>query len=531
MPESGDNDHAEARYALLSVHDKSGIVDLGRKISAAGYKIISTGGTARVLAKAKIEVIEVSEHTSFPEILDGRVKTLHPRIHAGLLARRGVEEHEAQLAQHGIPKIDIVVVNLYPFVETLASGADTAQVIEQIDIGGPSMLRSAAKNFESVTVLVDPADYERLACQLLDGQELSIEFRRELAAKVFKLSSAYDSAIARFLDNGGEGESFPKTLAVHATLRQVLRYGENPQQRAGFYVCANAGEGSLAQARLLGGKELSYNNILDLDAALSLICEFPPSEGAACCIIKHGNPCASALANSMALAFSAAREGDPVSAFGSIVACNREVDKDCAEQMTAPGNFLEALLAPSFSAAALEVLRGARFGKNLRLLELAAIAQPTDQLSIRSVCGGFLVQDLDHPELAAGKESRDCVTERKPTRQEIEDLDFAWLVAKHVRSNAIVLAKDRQTVGVGAGQMSRVDAVEIAVKKASSRSEASVLASDAFFPFADGPELAAKAGVTAIIQPGGSRRDKEVIEAANRAGLAMIFTGVRHFRH
>ena len=510
-------------WALISVSDKTDIDALAKAMAEAGYGLLSTGGTAALLREKGLEVTDVSEYTGFPEMMDGRVKTLHPKVHGGLLGRRDLETHMGAMREHGIAPIDFVVVNLYPFEETVRKeGLSPEDVIEQIDIGGPSMLRSAAKNFASVTVVCDPGDYGRVEAELKEKGSTSLELRRELAQKVFARTASYDAAIASWM----EGGEFGPFNAMGGVLRQELRYGENPHQRAAFYELASAAPSSLARARFLGGKELSYNNILDLDAAWRLCSEFAEGQPA-CAVIKHGNPCGTALGATGVEAYEKALAGDPLSAFGSIVACNFEVDGEAGAAMAGPGKFIEVVIAPSYTEEALAALRGARFGKNLRILEtggLGAGATP----EFRSVSGGFLVQDRDLPEQDLELK---VVTERKPSEEELAALRFAWVVCKHVRSNAIVLAKGTQTVGVGAGQMSRVDSVEISVMKAGERAQGSVLASDAFFPFPDGVLAAAEAGVTALIQPGGSRRDQEVIDAANAKGMAMVFTGQRHFRH
>lgn len=513
-----------ARHALISVYDKTGVVDLARAVVAAGYRILSTGGTARTLEDGGIESEQVSDYTGFPEILGGRVKTLHPKIHAGLLARRDDPSHRGALHEHAIAPIELVVVNLYPFEDTIArAGFTEREAIEQIDIGGPSMLRAAAKNHEFVIVVSDPADYAEVVGALAAG-EVPAELRRRLAAKVFAVTAAYDAAIARWL----APDDFPESLVIAAQRVRSLRYGENPHQQAAFYRLPRAAGATVAGADFLGGnKELSYNNILDLDAALALVSEFAPSESAACAIIKHSNPCGAACGTDLPEAFDKALAADPLSAFGSIVACNVAVDESAAERMARPGNFLEAVIAPSFSEAATRVLRAARFGGNLRLLAAGSL-EPVPETRIRSVSGGLLLQGDDAPRRPLELEP---VTRRHPAPAELEALRFAWSVVKHVRSNAIVIAAGQQTFGIGAGQMSRVDAVEIAVRKAGARARGAVLASDAFFPFPDGIARAADAGVTAVIQPGGSRKDAAVIEAADAAGIAMVFTRTRHFKH
>ena len=519
-------------YALLSVSDKTGLVDFALAITGCGYRLLSTGGTAQALRKAGLDVTDVSEYTKFPEMMGGRVKTLHPLVHGGLLGLRDHPEHVTAMERHGIKPIDLVVVNLYPFVETVTKeGITREEAIEQIDIGGPSMLRSAAKNHASVTVVTDPADYEEVTAALRTG-EVPGGLRRKLATKVFAHTSAYDAAIASYLysqEEGGAG--FPEVTTLAGNRVTSLRYGENPHQGAAFYGLPLAPAGTLARAEVLGGKELSYNNYLDLDSALAIVREFPASEGPACAILKHGNPCGSAIADTLAEAFRIGLACDPLSAFGSIVAVNGEVDEATARLMAAPGNFIEALLAPSYTEEALQALRGAKFGKNLRIVRTGPFAEGSVGQNVRAISGGFLVQDWDAPGAGDDDKSWTIATEREPSEAEMRDLRFAWRICKHVRSNAIVVAKGGAGIGIGAGQMSRVDSVEIAVRKAGDQARNAVLASDAFFPFADGPEAAAAAGITAIIQPGGSRRDEEVIAAANAHGIAMVFTGTRHFRH
>jgi phosphoribosylaminoimidazolecarboxamide formyltransferase/IMP cyclohydrolase len=515
--------------ALISVSDKTGLVDLGRRLTRLGVELLSTGGTARTLRDAGVTVREVGDFTGFPEILDGRVKTLHPRVHGGLLGR-DTPAHRAEMRAAGLEPIDLVVVNLYPFRETVARGAAFEEVIENIDIGGPAMIRSAAKNHERVAVVVDPTDYPRVLADLEALGEVSAPLRFELARKAFAHTAAYDGAIAGYLGRleqpGAPPVDFPLTLHPALRRERVLRYGENPHQKAAFYVADHGGAEagpSLARAEVLQGKELSYNNLLDLDAALALGLEFASP---AAVIIKHSNPCGVAVsAGGVGEAYRLARETDPVSAFGGIVAVNRPVEAELARDMAE--TFLECVIAPDFTADALAALS---VKKGLRLLKLAMprIQRP-GELGMRAIAGGLLVQTTDQ-QTSSAAEGR-VVTERGPTANELEDLDFAWRVAKHVKSNAIVFAGGGRTLGIGAGQMSRVDSVKIAVSKARFPLAGSVLASDAFFPFRDSVDEAAKAGVTAIIEPGGSVRDQEVIVAANERGIAMVFTGERHFRH
>ncbi len=516
--------------ALISVHDKTGAVEFARGLAALGVEIVSTGGTARLLREAKIPVHDVAELTAWPEMLGGRVKTLHPKVHGGILFRRGNAEDHKQVAEHGILPIDLVVVNLYPFEATAAKANPAAEeLIENIDIGGPAMLRSAAKNFESVAVVTDPGDYARVLKELEASREVSLATRLELARKVFASTARYDGMIATELErlaapDGtvqlGERAALSARLHIALEQQQAMRYGENPHQRAALYVPAGGKSSGVAGARQLQGKELSYNNLVDLDAAWSLAEEF--SEPAAI-IVKHNNPCGTAEQKTLVEAYQKALACDPVSAFGGVLAFNRTVDAATAEEVAKL--FVECIIAPGYDATAREKLASK---KNLRLMELPHGATPAE-LEVKRISGGMLVQEPDHHRLAASELK--TVTERAPTREEIESLLFGWKVCKHVKSNAIVFARAGQTLGVGAGQMSRVDSVKIAVMKAQSSLQGSVVASDAFFPFPDGVEEAARAGATAVIQPGGSVRDNEVIAAANRLGLAMVFTGVRHFRH
>ncbi len=514
--------------ALLSVSDKRGLEAFARGLVAHGAKLLSTGGTADALARAGIAVEQVSAYTGAPEILDGRVKTLHPKVHGGLLGR-DVPAHQAEMRTHGIEPIDLVCVNLYPFAQVIAKPNTTLEeAIENIDIGGPSMLRSGAKNFERVTVVVDPDDYARVLEELDKSGEVSRATRFALAQKAFAHTAAYDARIATWLAarTDAAGAAFPDVLVRGFKKRQALRYGENPHQQAAFYVEEGATPQTLAGARVLGGKELSYNNILDLDAARGLIRDF---DEPACAIIKHNNPCGVGESPAgVGEAFALAKACDPTSAFGGIVAVNREVDTDLAQALSEM--FLECVLAPAFSAPARALLEKK---KNLRLLEVempkAKDAALASVLALRSVSGGLLVQTQDVH--AADVKAAPCPTKRKPTADELRALDFAWRVAGHVKSNAIVLARPGQTVGIGAGQMSRIDAVRLAGVKAQMPTQGSVLASDAFFPFRDNVDEAAKLGVTAIVQPGGSVRDEECIAAADEHQIAMVMLGVRRFRH
>lgn len=524
------------KRALFSLTDKRGAADFARVLAARGVEILSTGNTAKTLREASIPVREVSDFTGFPEMLDGRVKTLHPKIHGGLLGRRDVPEHVVAMKEHGIEPIDLVAVNLYPFEKvTERPGVDLATAIENIDIGGPSMLRSAAKNHEHVAVIVDPDDYPAVLEELQQNDmSLSIVTLRKLALKVFRRTAAYDAAIARWLAprpefGGAEAGALtvPSWLAVpHA---QPLRYGENPHQKALFCRLPEAKEPSIATGRILGGKELSYNNILDADAAHGLVREF---ERPAAVIVKHTNPCGAGVSEDPVEAYERALAGDPLSAYGGIIAFNRPVNESLADSIARPNSFFECIVAPEFDDTAVEILtKRQKWGANVRLIATGVAtssAQDPLDLEVRKVRGGLLLQSRDD---GGPADPFELVTRAQLTDQDFADLRFAWIVVKHVKSNAIVLVRDGMLVGVGAGQMSRVDSVEIAVKKAGERAKGSVLASDAFFPFRDGVDAAARAGVRAVVQPGGSKRDDEVVQAAQEHGIAMVFTGVRHFRH
>ncbi len=514
------------RRALVSVSDKRGVVEFARGLARRGVEILSTGGTARALREGGVEVRDVSDYTGSPEIMDGRVKTLHPRVHGGILMR-DTDEDRAELDGIGGGPIDLVAVNLYPFEQTVARGASHDDTIENIDIGGPSMVRSAAKNQARVTVVVDPDDYDAVLATL-DGGGPDEALRARLAAKAFSHTAAYDGAIAAYLTSrkeDGTRTDFPGTLTLQLDKAYECRYGENPHQRGAFYVERNAAAGSLARAESLGagGKELSFNNLVDLDATFEAVLELD-RPGAV--VVKHTNPCGVAMADDLEAAFRKAREADALSAFGGIVALNREVDEATARAMTE--SFLECVIAPSYSDAALEVLRAK---KNLRVLATGALPEAGYRaFAFKRVSGGLVVQDRDATGIGEVRNGR-VATKRVPTDAEMRALEFAWRVCKHVKSNAIVLAREDVTVGVGAGQMSRVVSVEIAAEKAGDLAKGSVMASDAFFPFPDGVEAAAAAGVTAIAQPGGSKKDADVIAAADAANIAMVLTGVRHFRH
>jgi phosphoribosylaminoimidazolecarboxamide formyltransferase/IMP cyclohydrolase len=529
------------RRALISVSDKTGLADFGRFLGERGVEILSTGGSARALAEAGVPVTEVSAVTGFPEIMDGRVKTLHPKIHGGILARRDLDSHRAAMSEHGIAPIDLVIVNLYPFEATVASGADEATCIENIDIGGPALIRAAAKNHGFVTVVTASADYAAVMEDMRAGNGATSEaLRRRLAGAAYAHTAAYDAMIAGWMA-GREGADHPERVAFVGRSGQVLRYGENPHQSAAFYIGGTARPG-VASAKQLQGKELSYNNLNDTDAAFELVAEFAPPDfdRPAVAIIKHANPCGVALGDSLAEAYRKALACDPVSAFGGIIALNRALDGETAAEIAKL--FAEVVIAPEIDRHARAVL-GEK--KNLRVLAAGGLPDAgAAGVAVKSLAGGLLVQGRDNGR--AGAADLEVVTKRAPSAQEIADMLFAFRVAKHVKSNAIVYVRDGATVGVGAGQMSRVDSARIAARKAIEAAAAagpdtpgpiadgtkgSVVASDAFFPFADGLMAAVEAGATAVIQPGGSMRDAEVIAAADEAGIAMVFTGMRHFRH
>jgi phosphoribosylaminoimidazolecarboxamide formyltransferase/IMP cyclohydrolase len=521
--------------ALLSVSDKAGLLPLGQALVRHGVELVSTGGTAKALRAAGLPVKDISEITGFPEMMDGRVKTLHPVVHGGLLAVRGNPEHVASMSAHGIGAIDLVVVNLYPFAATVAKGADREEIIENIDIGGPSMVRSAAKNHESVAIVTDPADYDRLIAEMdAKGGATSYDFRRLLAAKAYAATAAYDAAIAGWFAHVDQGERFPSRVSVPMIKQAELRYGENPHQIAALYTQAVTGVNGIAQATQVQGKELSYNNYNDADAALELVSEFrdgPPTV----VIVKHANPCGVATGATLIEAYEAALACDSVSAFGGIIAVNRPLDGATAEAIS--GIFTEVVAAPDADEDARAIFAKK---KNLRLLLTGELPDPARRgRAMKSIAGGFLIQSRDDGMIA--RDQLKVVTKRRPTAEELDDCLFAWTVAKHVKSNAIVYARGGSTAGIGAGQMNRLESARIAAWKAKDAAEKagwaqprtieSAVASDAFFPFADGLLTAVEAGATAVIQPGGSIRDDEVIAAADEAGLAMVFTGMRHFRH
>ena len=518
--------------ALISVFDKTGVLEIAKRLAALQIEILSTGGTAKLLRESGVAVKDVSEFTGWPEMLGGRVKTLHPKVHGGLLYRRNLPEDQKQAAEHGIAPIDLVIVNLYPFEATAAKAGLTAEeLIENIDIGGPTMLRSAAKNWESVTVVTDPGDYDRVAAELEAHRDTELATRLDLARKVFAATSRYDGMIATELERlsvaSGHAalvgkETLPQRVYLALEKLQPLRYGENPHQAAALYVPAGKLPSGLARAKQLQGKELSYNNYVDLEAARSIAAEF---QKPAAVIIKHNNPCGTAEQQTLLDAYLKAYACDPISAFGGVLAFNRPIDAATAEEVAKL--FVECIAAPGFEPRAREIFAAK---KNLRLLELPVGGlEPERELQLKRILGGMLVQQSDLGEIISSELK--VVTQRAPTADELATMKFAWKVSKHVKSNAIVFAKDGATLGVGAGQMSRVDSVKLAVMKAQSSLHGSVVASDAFFPFPDGVEEAAKAGAVAVIQPGGSVRDNDVIAAADRLGMAMVFTGMRHFLH
>jgi phosphoribosylaminoimidazolecarboxamide formyltransferase/IMP cyclohydrolase len=513
------------KRALMSVSDKTGLTEFAKKLNSMGVEIISTGGTYKKLQGAGLSVMKVSEVTQFPEMMDGRVKTLHPKIHGAILARRDKNEHLRELKDHGITPIDMVMVNLYPFKQTIEKpGVTLEEAIEQIDIGGPTLIRSAAKNYEGVAVLVNPAKYTPITKELEQNQgQISLKTRQELAAEAFQHTMNYDSYIYGYLSNQflKTSEKFPPLLTVSYKKVQNLRYGENPHQSAAFYGELAISEPCVTNAQQLHGKELSYNNIYDINAALELVKEF---EEPAAAVIKHTNPCGFAVGKDTFDAYKLAHATDPLSAFGSIVAFNRKVTENTAKEIVK--TFVEAVIAPDFENSALEVLKTK---KNLRILTTGALTAPKPSWNWKKVEGGILIQDRDLKNVTL--DDLKYVTEKRPTPDQLEVLLFAWKVLRHVKSNAILLAKKGRTTGVGAGQMSRVDSVHLAIKKAGENAEGSVLASDAFFPFRDSIDAAADAGIIAIIEPGGSIRDQEVIDAANERGIPVVFTGIRCFRH
>ena len=525
------------RTALISVSDKSGIVEFASALINFGVQLVSTGGTSNILANASISVRGVEDMTNFPEMLSGRVKTLHPMIHGGILADRSNPEHLETIQKHGIVPIDLVVVNLYPFANTIAkAGCTLEDAIENIDIGGPAMVRSAAKNHHGVAIVVDPNDYVRILTELTLHGGITLKLRQELAAKAYAHTAAYDALIATYLEatysQDDVSSSLPPTLRLTATRQQVLRYGENPHQAAAFYTMVTGSDHCIgASSRVdTSGKEVSFNNLYDLDGALELVKEFPEMPTAA--IIKHANPCGCAQASTLAEAFAQARAADTISAFGGILAVNRPLDLATAERITGPNTFFECIVAPSFDDDARELLTTKKkWGANLRLLTVGSLANGPEQdgMVIKQIVGGLLLSTRDYAPL--DRKLFTYPTRRKPSADELDELLFAWRIVKHVKSNAIVLSHGGALRGVGAGQMNRVRSVRLAIEQAADFAKGSVLASDAFFPFPDGPETAAQAGITAIIQPGGSVKDDEVIAVCDANNVAMVFTGVRHFRH
>lgn len=516
------------RRAVISVSNKSGVVSFAKELANMGVEILSTGGTAKALREQGVSALDISEYTGFPEMLDGRVKTLHPKVHGGILGQRSKPEHVKKMEEHGIRPIDLIAVNLYPFEATIAKEECTLEdAIENIDIGGPTMIRAAAKNYPDVTVIVDPEDYAVVLSELKQKGEVSAETNFRLAKKVYQHTARYDAAISNYLgqiEGGKKTDKFPETFTFQVKKAQELRYGENPHQKAAFYREYLSSEPSVSNAVQLQGKELSYNNILDTDSAFETVKEFKEP---AVVIIKHNNPCGVAISNTaLADAYRKAKECDPVSAFGGVVGFNRAVDEETAKEMAQI--FLEVIIAPGYDKKALEILKAK---KDLRILQAPPLsaAYLAEGLDLRKVVGGLLLQTRD-----LGRVPMDqwkVVTKRKPTEQEKKGMAFGWLVAKHVKSNAIILVREDRTIGIGAGQMSRVDSTRIAVMKAQSPTKGTVLASDAMFPFRDGVDAGAEAGAVAVIQPGGSIRDDEVIAAADEHNIAMVFTGMRHFRH
>jgi phosphoribosylaminoimidazolecarboxamide formyltransferase/IMP cyclohydrolase len=510
--------------ALISVSKKEGVKEFACKLAERGVEIISTGGTAKLLKESGIDIIEIADFTGFPEMLDGRVKTLHPKVHGGILNIRDNAEHQATMKEHSLENIDIVVVNLYPFEETVSkTGVSVEEVIENIDIGGPSMVRSAAKNHKFVSIIVDNEDYDRVIAEIDEKGGTTLETRRDLARKAYGHTALYDSIISGWF-NRLLGVKFPEEYTLPARLKQGMRYGENPHQDSAFYTQPLIKEPSVSTGKQLHGKELSFNNIVDINAAAEIVKDF--TELPTITIIKHTNPCGTATGKTLVEAYRNALECDPVSAFGGIVGANREIDKETAEEMAKM--FLEVIVAPSYSAEAREILEAK---KNLRLIEMGDISAERDfELDVKKVTGGILLQDRDLHSFDDIAEL-DVPSKRKPTESELKAMAFAWKIAKHVKSNAIIYANDYQSIGIGAGQMSRVDSAKIAAFKAQKPLQGCVMASDAFFPFRDSVDQAAEHGITAIISPGGSIRDEEVIKAADEHGIAMIFTGVRHFKH
>ena len=516
------------KQALMSVSDKMGLTGFAKGLAAAGVEIYSTGGTRRHLENEGIEVRDVAEYTGFPEMMDGRLKTLHPKVHGGILCRHDNPQDMESLAKHGIVTFELVVVNLYPFESTVAKeGVSEEEAIEQIDIGGPTMVRAAAKNHAFATVATSPEQYSAILDEIADNGCTSLELRKRLAGEAFAHTADYDKAIAEFFAGRTAEGPFPGTLSIGLSRKAVLRYGENPHQQAAVYSKAKSPAANVVSARQLHGKELSYNNLLDLDSALAIVrgCSDPAAS-----VIKHNNPCGAAVSDNLSDALKKAMSGDPVSAFGSVLGLNRTVDAATAEVLTEPGLFIEAIVAPDFAAEAVEILTTKpKWKSNVRLMKVGDLSKDADRWVLRCIEGGALMQEADAT--ADPEDEWKVVTDTKPTDQQMADLRFAWEIVRHVKSNAIAVCKDRMLLGAGAGQMSRVDSVEIAIEKAGDRIAGAVLSSDAFFPFPDSIERCAAAGIAAIIEPGGSRKDEEVIAACNQHGLPMIFTGRRHFKH
>jgi phosphoribosylaminoimidazolecarboxamide formyltransferase/IMP cyclohydrolase len=522
------SDSPKVRRALVSVSDKLGLADFARGLAQAGVQIYASGGTSRHLRESGVDVIDVADYTGFPEMMGGRLKTLHPKVHGGILCRHDRPDDLAALAQHGIVTFELVVVNLYPFEATIARGdVSPSEAIEQIDIGGPTLVRAAAKNHAFTTIATDPAQYGAILDEIVRAGATTLQMRRDLAVEAFAHTARYDAAITEYLRMSQSDDPLPEVVRVEARRIATLRYGENPHQRAGLYAPAGVRGASVVTAHKLHGKELSYNNLLDLDNALALVRALP---GAAAVVIKHNNPCGAATAETQRRAIERAWEGDPISAFGSVLGFNQTVDGATAEFLAEPGRFVEAIVAPDYSPEAIDILTTKpKWKENVRLLKVGDLTAGQDAWRLCDIDGGFLLQESDI--MADPSDQWRVVTKTEPSDALRADLRFAWEVCRHVRSNAIVLAGEGALVGVGAGQMSRVDAVDIAIRKAGDRAWGAVLASDAFFPFADSIEFAAQAGVAAIIQPGGSRRDDEVIAACDNLGVPMILTGRRHFRH
>ena len=522
------SDAVPIRNALISVSDKMGLADLAAGLQRAGVRIFSTGGTRRYLEQSGIDVLDVADYTGFPEMLDGRLKTLHPKIFGGILAIRDRVDHIDAIGEHGIVPFDLVVVNLYPFAATAArSDVTRDECIEQIDIGGPSLVRAAAKNHRDVAVSTSPEQYSEILTQLQAKGGTTSELRNQLAVDAFEHTATYDRAIADFMRGDLIGGEFPPSVNLSLRRKTQLRYGENPHQRAAVYVDTSVRGANLVSARQLSGKELSYNNLLDLDSALEIV---RPFGGPAVSVIKHNNPCGAATDLKLVVACRKALDGDPLSAFGSVLGFNRTVDTATAEMLCEPGLFIEAIVAPDFEAEAVGILTSRpKWNSNVRLMQVGRLDDPLPTIQRRFISGGMLVQDADR--MTNSPLHWKTVTETLVADELWDDVSFAWEMVRHVKSNAIVLGKNTSLIGVGAGQMSRVDSVEIAIDKAGNRADGSVLASDAFFPFPDSIEAAADAGVVAVIQPGGSRRDQEVIDACNEHGMPMVFTGRRHFKH